>query len=844
MTAAGVIKARKGYYQKPHPHQEPLMKKNMYTSPLENIQMVAMDKVSGYRIRPGLYELYGATALPGAVNFTLHSHGATSVELLLFHRTENTPYATLKFPESYRIGDVYAMIVFGLNIEDFEYAYRVDGPYAPEKGLIFDKNRILLDPYAKAVTGQSGWGEKPGPDAFYKARVVRNDFDWGTDKNPLIPMDDLIIYELHVRGFTKHASSGVKYPGTFEGLREKIPYLKELGINAVELMPIFEFDEMRDDRFVDGKKLIDYWGYNPISFFAPNTSYAASREYNREGSELKKLIKDLNDNGIECFLDVVFNHTAEQGEGGPFISFKGLDNNVYYILSPDGKYYNFSGCGNTLNCNHPVVQQMILDSLRYWTVTYHIDGFRFDLASILGRNQDGSPMNNPPLLQNLAFDPILANVKLIAEAWDAGGLYQVGTFPAWNRWAEWNGKYRDDMRNFLKGDLSLFKTAADRITGSTDLYDPASRGHKASVNFLNCHDGFTLWDMYTYSRKHNHENGWNNTDGSDDNRSWNCGEEGETDDPRIMFLRRKLAKNAMAVLLMSRGTPMFLAGDEFLNTQYGNNNAYCQDNEVSWLNWHRKRENEDHWNFTKHMIALRRAHPVIRKAYGTVDLENVPDGLERWKSTQGQINSDLLAYGQEKQGRGELATRELRQGCGDLLSEELRQESEKKYLPEDLMQQCGGPLSEERNRKYSEAQLSSEQSRKYSEVPLSEEKNRKYSDAPCSENPNRESEFKDIQVMLPEEDSHVLRIMYSGRNADNTDNDFVCLAVNVYWEAQLCRLPELPQGYRWEIAADTSEWYLPGSISTPGSSVCARGNGLKMDRRSVLVFVAVRELRK
>ena len=844
MTAAGVIKARKGYYQKPHPHQEPLMKKNMYTSPLENIQMVAMDKVSGYRIRPGLYELNGATALPGAVNFTLHSHGATSVELLLFHRTENTPYATLKFPESYRIGDVYAMIVFGLNIEDFEYAYRVDGPYAPEKGLIFDKNRILLDPYAKAVTGQSGWGEKPGPDAFYKARVVRNDFDWGTDKNPLIPMDDLIIYELHVRGFTKHASSGVKYPGTFEGLREKIPYLKELGINAVELMPIFEFDEMRDDRFVDGKKLIDYWGYNPISFFAPNTSYAASREYNREGSELKKLIKDLNDNGIECFLDVVFNHTAEQGEGGPFISFKGLDNNVYYILSPDGKYYNFSGCGNTLNCNHPVVQQMILDSLRYWTVTYHIDGFRFDLASILGRNQDGSPMNNPPLLQNLAFDPILANVKLIAEAWDAGGLYQVGTFPAWNRWAEWNGKYRDDMRNFLKGDLSLFKTAADRITGSTDLYDPASRGHKASVNFLNCHDGFTLWDMYTYSRKHNHENGWNNTDGSDDNRSWNCGEEGETDDPRIMFLRRKLAKNAMAVLLMSRGTPMFLAGDEFLNTQYGNNNAYCQDNEVSWLNWHRKRENEDHWNFTKHMIALRRAHPVIRKAYGTVDLANVPDGQERWKSTQGQINSDLLAYGQEKQGRGELATRELRQGCGDLISEELRQESEKKYLPEDLMQQCGGPLSEERNRKYSEAQLSSEQSRKYSEVPLSEEKNRKYSDAPCSENPNRESEFKDIQVMLPEEDSHVLRIMYSGRNADNTDNDFVCLAVNVYWEAQLCRLPELPQGYRWEIAADTSEWYLPGSISSPDTTVYARGSGLKMDRRSVLVFVAVRELRK
>lgn len=781
------------------------MKKNIYMSPLENIQMVAMDEVSGYRIRPGLYELNGATALPGAVNFTLHSHGATSVELLLFHRKENTPYATLKFPESYRIGDVYAMIVFGLNIEDFEYGYHVDGPYAPEKGLIFDRNRVLLDPYAKAVTGQSEWGKKPGPDAFYKARVVRNDFDWGTDKNPLIPMDDLIIYELHVRGFTMHASSGVKNRGTFDGLREKIPYLKELGINAVELMPIFEFDEMRDDRSVDGKQLIDYWGYNPISFFAPNTSYAASREYNREGSELKKLIKELNDNGIECFLDVVYNHTAEQGEGGPFISFKGLDNNVYYILSPDGKYYNFSGCGNTLNCNHPVVQQMILDSLRYWTVTYHIDGFRFDLASILGRNQDGSPMNNPPLLQNLAFDPILANVKLIAEAWDAGGLYQVGTFPAWKRWAEWNGKYRDDMRNFLKGDLSLFKTAADRITGSTDIYDPASRGHKASVNFLNCHDGFTLWDMYTYSRKHNHENGWNNTDGSDDNRSWNCGEEGETDDPRIMFLRRKLAKNAMAVLLMSRGTPMFLAGDEFLNTQYGNNNAYCQDNEVSWLNWHRKRENEDHWNFTKYMIALRRAHPIIRKKYGAVDLENVSDGQRKCDSIQGQSYPDVNTHEQEKQGRG------------DLISEETRQRSGENHLPEELQQYNGLTLGEQ-NRKYSEDQLSGEKT--------------------------QGSGFEDIKVMLPQDDSHVLRIMYSGRNADNTDNDFVCLAVNVYWEAQLCRLPELPQGYKWEIYADTSEWYLPGSISSPGTTVYARGSGLKMDRRSVLVFVAVRELRK
>ena len=720
------------------------MKKNeLFTGPLENIQMVAMDKIGGFSVRPGLYELNGATALPGAVNFTIHSHGATSVELLLFRRKADVPFATLKFPESYRIGDVYAMIVFDLDIEKFEYAYRIDGPYDPEKGLTFDKSRILLDPYAKAVTGQSVWGKKPGDEDFYKARVVRNNFDWGTDKNPLLPMEDLIIYEVHVRGFTKHVSSGVENPGTFDGLREKIPYLKDLGVNVVELMPIFEFDEMCDDRIVDGQQLIDYWGYNPISFFAPNTSYAAGREYNREGAELKRLIKELNDNGIECFLDVVYNHTAERGEGGPFISFKGIDNNIYYILTPDGKYYNFSGCGNTLNCNHPVVQQMILDSLRYWTVTYHIDGFRFDLASILGRNQDGTPMNNPPLLQNLAFDPILADVKLIAEAWDAGGLYQVGTFPAWHRWAEWNGKYRDDMRNFLKGDLSLIETAAKRIAGSTDIYDPESRGNTASVNFLNCHDGFTLWDMYTYSRKHNKANGWNDTDGSNDNRSWNCGAEGETGNPKIVALRKKLAKNAMAVLLMSRGIPMFLAGDEFLNTQFGNNNAYCQDNEISWLNWHEKRENQDHWLFTRHMIALRKKHPIVRKPYGAA-------------------------------------------GSG--------------------------------TRPGAQADAYSEQ---------------------VSASPEQTGTYPDIQTFLPEEGNYVLKVLYAGQTEDKTREDFVCLAVNVYWEEQMCRLPSLPDHYRWEIAADTSEWYLPNSIPDPGEAAFVQVDQITMDKRSVMVFEGV-----
>ena len=429
-------------------------------------------------------------------------------------------------------------------------------------------------------------------------------------------MEDLVIYEMHVRGFTQHESSSVNYPGTFRGLDEKIAYLKELGVNAVELMPVFEFDEMQGYREVDGKKLLDYWGYNTVSFFAPNTSYTAQVEYNREGTELKKLIKALHENGIECFLDVVFNHTAEGNEMGPSFSFKGFDNNIYYMLTPDGYYYNFSGCGNTLNCNHPTVQLMIIECLRYWATAYHIDGFRFDLATILGRNEDGSPMSNPPLLKSVAFDPILANVKLIAEAWDAGGLYQVGSFPAWHRWAEWNGRYRDDMRDFLKGNYAISDIAGRRITGSTDIYNPEYRGNNASVNFVTCHDGFPLWDLYSYNWKHNEANGWNNTDGSDDNRSWNCGVEGETDNEEILTLRRRMVKNAAAVLLMSRGTPMFLAGDEFCNTQFGNNNAYCQDNEISWLDWNRIEQNKDVFEFFKYMIQFRKDHNIIRKHTG------------------------------------------------------------------------------------------------------------------------------------------------------------------------------------------------------------------------------------
>ena len=581
-----------------------------------------MAEIAGFPVRPGIYDLNGATPLQNGVNFTIHTCGGTSCELLLFHRAQEEPFAVLPFPEAYKIGDVYSMIVYGLNIDEFEYAYRVDGPYCPEKGLLFDKNKILLDPYAKAVAGQRTWGIRW--DHTYHARVVKDRFDWGDMPQSKKELCDLIIYELHVRDFTHHPSSGVQHRGTFSGLMEKIPYLKELGINAVELMPIFEFDETMNSRTVDGKQLLECWGYNTVGFFAPNSSYAAANEHNQEGTELKTLIKALHDNGIEVILDVVFNHTAEGNEKGNTFSFKGFDNNIYYMLTPDGNYYNFSGCGNTLNCNHPVIQQLILECLRYWTINYRVDGFRFDLASILGRNEDGSPMNNPPLLRTLADDSILSNVKLIAEAWDAGGLYQVGSFPASGRWAEWNGRYRDSLRSYLKGDSWNAWDAAWSISGSGDLYGgyydnthSNYAGYNSCVNFLTCHDGFTLYDLYAYNDKHNEANGWNNTDGANDNRSWNCGAEGETEDPEVLTLRRRMIRNACAVLMCSRGTPMFLAGDEFGNTKFGNNNSYCQDNITSWLDWRMLEKNKDLFEFFKFMIAFRKKHPVIHKQLPT-----------------------------------------------------------------------------------------------------------------------------------------------------------------------------------------------------------------------------------
>lgn len=580
-----------------------------------NTGLLPLDVVEGFKIRPGFFRMYGACVASNGVSFTINSHGATRCTLLLFKPQASKPYARIPFPDSYRIGDTYSMLVFDIKPDEFEYAFSFDGPYEPAKGLLFNEENVLLDPYSRAVTGQRKWGEKPegGKDFEYRARVVKSSFDWGNIKQLEQPFEDLVIYETHVRGYTKDKSSGVSAPGTFAGLKDKIPYLKDLGINAVELMPIFEFDEMESARVVDGVQLYNYWGYNTVSFFAPNTSYAFNEEHNHEGDELKSLIKALKENGIEVILDVVFNHTAEGNEMGPCFSFKGIDNNVYYMLTPDAHYYNFSGCGNVMNCNHPVVRSFIIDCLRHWAIEYRVDGFRFDLASILGRDQNGAPMANPPILESLAFDPVLGKMKLIAEAWDAGGLYQVGSFPSWNRWAEWNGRYRDDMRSFLKGDDGMAGNAITRITGSRDLYSPESRGHKASVNFLTCHDGFTLYDLYSYNEKHNDKNGWNNTDGDNNGHSWNCGAEGETDDPNVNGLRRRLIKNAFAALLCSRGPAMFFAGDEFCNTQFGNNNAYCQDNIISWLDWSRLEEFKEIHDFVRHMIQFRKEHPILRK---------------------------------------------------------------------------------------------------------------------------------------------------------------------------------------------------------------------------------------
>ncbi len=592
----------------------------------------------GYQICPGKPYPFGASVVPGGINFSVFSRHANYCVLVIYDKGTAEPRIEIPFRGmfekafteepvwgEFRIGNVFNMTVLELDPEAIEYGFRMDSGYpraiASQPAFHrFDPSVVLLDPYARAIGGRDIWGEKPDWDAPYqhRSRVVLEDFDWEGDRPLEIPLEDLVVYEMHVRGFTRHPSSGLEpaESGTFSGLRERIPYLKELGVNCVELMPVYEFDEFEHSRWDEQEQRwakMNFWGYSTVGFFSPKAGYAATgrtRDGTMVADELKNLVKELHANGIEVILDVVFNHTAEGNERGPTISYRGIDNATYYMLTPDGYYYNFSGTGNTLNCNNPIVRDMVVDALRYWVSQYHIDGFRFDLASILSRDPSGGPMANPPLLEALAYDPILGKCKLIAEAWDAGGLYQVGSFPAYGRWAEWNGKYRDALRRFLKGDAGLAGAMGQALLGSPNLYD--GRGPTASINFVTCHDGFNLADLVSYDCKHNEANGEDNRDGANDNASWNCGWEGPTDDSGIQSLRQRQMKNALAMLLVSQGVPMILMGDEVGQSKQGNNNTYGLDTEINWLDWSLRQRNEDFHRFVRNMIAFRRAHPALR----------------------------------------------------------------------------------------------------------------------------------------------------------------------------------------------------------------------------------------
>ncbi len=597
----------------------------------------------GWQLRAGRALPFGATVVPGGINFSIMSRRATGCTLVLFEKGAASPFVEIPFPAECRVGHVFAMVVFDLDPERIEYGYRMEGPSEPRRGDRFDPEVILMDPFARAIGGREVWGAAPrhAEDVYpYRAQLMAEDYDWGDVRSPRLPMEELVIYELHVRGFTRHPSSGVAHPGTFAGLREKIPYLKELGVNCVELMPIFEFDEL-DNKNVhpeSGEALQNYWGYNSVGFFAPKAGLAASGAAGLQSDELKAMVRALHQAGIEVILDVVFNHTAEGDHTGPTISYRGLDNRTWYLLDGEGRYRNYSGVGNTLNCNDPTVRQHVLDCLRYWVSEYHINGFRFDLASILGRDSQGEPLENPPLLEAMAYDPVLAGCKLIAEAWDAGGLYQVGSFPSYEgRWAEWNGPYRDTLRRFLRGDMGQTAVMALRLAGSPDLYP--RRGTRASVNFVTCHDGFTLRDLVSYTEKHNWENGEQNRDGNGSNDAWNGGVEGPSDDPRLEALRQRQMKNAVAMLLLSQGVPMLLMGDEVGRTQRGNNNAYCHDAPWNWLNWEDRAANAAHFRFTQQMIAFRRGHAALRSPEHLRGVDSArsgfPDlswhGVEPWK---------------------------------------------------------------------------------------------------------------------------------------------------------------------------------------------------------------------
>ncbi len=568
-------------------------------------------------VEPAAALPHGAEAIGSMVRFSLPAPQARAVDLLVFQPGDYEPYLVLPFPEHCRIGGAWAMAVRGPLPEAFEYGYRVYGPRERQ-----GEPPILSDPYARAFGERGTWGKPIDvADPYrYRAKLGTREFDWGTDRPPRIPMADLVIYELHVRGFTQDASSAVTFPGTYAGLADKIPYLLDLGVNCVELLPVFEFDES-DNPHSDpeaGQPLLNYWGYNPVGFFAPKASYAADKE--NPAAELKTLVKRLHAAGIEVVLDVVFNHTAEGGAGGPVISLRGLDERAFYLLDDNGQPRNLTAAGNTVACNSPAARTFILDCLRFWVTEFHVDGFRFDEASILARGADGEPLPDPPLLAEIAADPLLRDVKLIAEAWDPDGVDLVGRFSGHPRWTEWNPRYRDSIRRFLRGDPRSAGELATRLVGSPDLY--GDLGPFKSVNYVTSHDGFTLRDLVSYDGKHNEANGEHNRDGGNDELSWNCGAEGPVTDPEILALRDRQVRNALLLLLVSNGTPMLTAGDELGRSQGGNSNAYCHDSELTWLDWGPANGSAELAVFTKGAIALRRAHPVFRRGVH-------PDGVSR-----------------------------------------------------------------------------------------------------------------------------------------------------------------------------------------------------------------------
>ena len=578
--------------------------------------------------------LLGARRLNGGMNFAIFSRNATGVRLELFDDPQDPePSASFELDSrQHRTGDIWHIWIEGIGCNQV-YAFQVDGPYAPEHGHRFNRNKVILDPYATALIGTDLWDfasargfdlDSPLKDLSFseegnsqhmpKCLIADTRFDWEGDRPLKHSWSDTIIYETHVRGLTIHPSSSVQEPGTFLGLVEKIPHFKELGVTAVELMPVQEFNagELTTINPLTGEPLRNYWGYDTVSFFAPKESYSTCKGPGCQVIEFKAMVKELHRAGIEVILDIVFNHTAEGNELGPTLNFRGLDNSIYYMLKDDRRFYrNYSGCGNTVNCNHPVVRGYILDCLRYWAIEMHVDGFRFDLASVLGRDENGKILPNPPLLESIAEDPILRDVKLIAEAWDAGGAYQVGSFPG-QRWSEWNGCFRDDIRRFWHGEPGLIGALATRICGSSDLYQHTGKHPINSINFVTCHDGFTLNDLVSYKYKHNEANGEGNRDGSNQNYSDNHGIEGETGDPEVNAIRIRQSKNMLATLFVSRGVPMMLGGDEFRRTQSGNNNAYCQDNEISWYDWGLLDRNRELFRFTREIILFRKRHKVLR----------------------------------------------------------------------------------------------------------------------------------------------------------------------------------------------------------------------------------------